>query len=64
MQGRHANTTGRSPVFYEADRANCQEAIEQALWEFMVDHDADRKSVVRTFEAALENVEYQIGVAR
>jgi uncharacterized protein YqeY len=54
----------RSAVFYEADRANLQEAIEQAIWDFMVDHETDRRSIVRTFEAAFENVEYQIGVSR
>lgn len=56
--------SARSAVFYEADRANFQEVIERAIWDFMVDHEVDRRSIVRTFEAALENVECQIGVSR
>lgn len=50
-------------MFYEADRARFQEAIEQAIWDWMVDHGTDRKAIVRTVDAAIENVEHQMGVA-
>ena len=60
---RRASSPLRPAMFYEADRARFQEAIEQAIWDWMVDHGTDRKAIVRTVDAAIENVEHQMGVA-
>lgn len=53
----------RSPTFYQADLQRLQDTIEQAIWDWMIDHGTYRKPIVRAVDDAIQNVEHQLEVA-
>lgn len=61
-QGREPKL-GTRAVFFASDLDRFQDSVEQALWDLLTDHhEVDQKTIRRTMDAAIDNVEHQMGV--